>query len=866
MSLEDVDNTPRLFIGQFIRTLAHVCPELSEAAADPIEPGDSGPLQPVHQPLTDALRRCESPWTLVIDDYQVVSDPEIHRFVARVIRSMPAAGRLVISTREEPDFPVARLRVQGRLEVIDAAAFRLSSAECAAMFHRQGVAVTEEQAEKVAKYSGGWTVAVHLAAIATRNVPVDEVLDQLRDGADRTLLSDYLLQEVLTQLPEDLYEFILEISILDRFTLETCHAVIGSDQTGYYFDRVKRSGLLVVESGDNREWFEIYELIKGMLRHELARIKSPAHIRQLHGAASRWFESEGFLDEAVAHAVLANDWDFASTTIILNASRMFVTNRSLQLADWLAAFPDPYVLGNPDLSSIRAYALIRMGRIDEAQPYIDAAEIAWKHADSSAGQTVVAVLHGAVARFREDAQGLIEHGSRAIQLAGVNFNPARLEDVSFSDESSQAKFAGTWAVVTPYDVPSHQFVAIAHVIPQLHIIYGLALSGRIRDAVRLGETRYRKDFAGGHRIAQIAISSGLGIAKTFAGCLVEADEILQPVAKFSIVDIPPEHASGIWARAQVLYEWDRLDEAERLLIQGIRMLDQSSSSTQNSPLYFELARIQRARGDIDGALESLEVAAASADQMQNQYRHRMIATLQARIALEQDEFQRAHRWVNAIEIPDDGEDLPGLIDEYLIVARLQIAGGNPERAAALLERLRPVAAARGAEYDVIRILTLLSLAYLNQFELDHAVDALHRALDRSEKNNFIRVYIDEGPAIVRLLRIVYRRGLHVPYITRLLEACGETPDQVTRIVHDEIVEPITARELDVLKLAALGLTNKQIADELFLAVATIKRHITNINGKLGVESRVDAVQQARSLGLLTLTNESDDYVFQSHAG
>jgi LuxR family maltose regulon positive regulatory protein len=161
-----------------------------------------------------------------------------------------------------------------------------------------------------------------------------------------------------------------------------------------------------------------------------------------------------------------------------------------------------------------------------------------------------------------------------------------------------------------------------------------------------------------------------------------------------------------------------------------------------------------------------------------------------------------------------------------------------------------VAGVEGRIHDLIHILVLESLAYLDQFELDQAVDLLAEALALSEPGGYVRVYLDEGNPMLRLLRIAHRRGTNVPYVEELLATAGETPGALTRVTHMELVEPITPREVDVLRLIALGLTNKEIGDELYVSVATVKRHITNLNGKLGVSSRTEAVQKARRLKLL----------------
>ncbi len=789
--------------------------------------------------VLDVIGHCTSPWTLVIDEYEAINTPEIDAFIAAMIDTMPDTCRLVLSTSAEPTLSIARLRVSGDLMVLKADDLRASTAECRAILTDAGVEVNELQVRAIAERTGGWMVGLHLIALTSRTRPVDQVIQSLAvfEG-ELELICDFFLEEILEKTSPELHAFLLQVSVLDRFTADICHAVTGNPASAQLLKEARRNGLFLIELDDSRTWFKFHDLFSEFLRRELVLEVDPNSILELHEAASLALREQNLVEEALTHSLKARQWSASAEIIRSVAARLFLKHRLARLLTWLERFPRDFVLADPDLSSIAAYAYVRQGRIDDGILFVEAAEAIWKPAGNAAGIAVTEMVHAGIARFREDGAGLIEHGSN--ELARL----AELGKIAESDDYTDVMprilhYTGTWVESMP------------NVIPYLQIGLGLCYQGRTTAAEQMAERIVETLLEAGNNSLMTTALTLLAITRVASGRLNEAEIVAAPIARVDADDMPPDRALAANALAEVLYAWDRLDDCEQVVQDGIMMLSQIQAQSEDALLQLQLARIYWSRGDIGGARAALDAAAKSAAEIHNVRRMREVEAFHARIAIATGDLGRAQRWALSHQVTSDQAGDAAHVSENLVHARMFIATGESECAVEWLESMRESASRDGRRHDLVQILALLSVAYLDMFELDRATEVLTEGLHVGETGGYVRVFLDEGVPMLRLLRIVYRRGIQVPYVAKLLKRAGETPGTVRRFEHSDLVEPITSREIEVLLLVALGLTNKEISEELFLAIATVKRHVTNIHGKLGVSSRTEAVQKARKLKLLS---------------
>lgn len=838
LSLGAEDDSLSVFLAYITESIASTDADHAVGAQDDAALRGRVARSPAAAAVLDQLTRNQMPWTLVIDDYHVITNTDIHRFVTTLVDTMPESCRLIIAARVEPPLAVARLQVNDDLTLLTGNDLRATSSECAEILNQYSVGATELQTLAIAERTAGWLAALHLVALACESESLDRVIESLRviEG-ERDLLSDYLLQEVLSDQSPEMWRFLLQISVLDRFTAEICYAVTGNASARQLLDQARRRGLFLIDLDDSRTWFRFHSLFRDFLRRELALEVDPLTIPPLHAAASRWFREHELFSEALFHAIQGEEWTEAASMITASAAHMFATRGLDVVWDWLQSYPRDVLLSDPDLSSIAAYALVRQGRFAESTPYLEAAERAWQDAQHTFGLATIEGARGARARFRDDADALVAHAVAGIRLATGEQAPGP-DGTFFAVQPRLLKYEGTWLAQVP------------HQIPYMHLALGLLYQGRIAEGERLAQRIRDVYISDGYIHTLTAANLLVALAHLASGRLLEAESVARPIAALDPGDLPVERATGVVTLAEILYEWNRLDEAILLLEDGVHMHTLAQSSLLDSDLHIQLARTRWAKGDAAGTHAALTEVVASASALQNHFLLHQAEALRASIAIATGDLDFTRNWAIARGLFSESAHENATMDEAMTLARLHIAVGDADQAIQLLEGLRAAAERDARLHDLIHVLVLESLAYLDQFELDQAVDVLGQALARSETGRYIRVYIDEGGPMLRLLRIAHRRGTNVPYIEELLAAAGETPGALTRVTHVELVEPITPREVDVLRLIALGLTNKEIGEELYVSVATVKRHITNLNGKLGVSSRTEAVQKARRLKLL----------------
>lgn len=840
LSLSPQDNTLHLFVVYLIAAVSSVEPDFAERVHARVAQSDEPEGQALRTAALNEIARATTTWALVLDDYHTLTEPSIHDFVVELIAVLPEGCRLIVSSRDEPPFAIARLLLSGDLLLLGHSDLAATPDECQELFTLYGIALSDEQVATLIESTAGWLVALRCVALAAQTMPIEQVLESMPAfGARQDLLSEYLLQEVLEHEPAELREFILRIALLDRFTADVCYAVTGNPQAGQLLEQVRRRQLFLVRLDTDGTWFRFHHLFTEFLIRQLTRTASPPTIRALNSAASHWFAQHNFTDEAIVYAMRAEDWPHAAALITTISTKLFLRYQLNVLTDWVQSFPREVLLADPNLCAIAAFALVRQGRGAEADQYISAAETHWSAQGHQLGLAEVALVQGADMRFRADSRLLIEHTVRGILLA--------------TGESPLTP-AGDLAEFTPRFITFRNTWMEPHpnVILYIQFVLGLLYAGRLADADLVAE-----------RLNKLYVDAGIELTSTYSaplfallriahGQLDGAAAILRQMNDSARGDVETERVLLMATLAEVLYEQDRLDDAADTIRRALRLQQRIGSVACTPIARLQLARIRYAQGDVAGAASELDLAATAAEVIRSLHWLRAAEVLQIEQALREGDLPRARAWMLHRVLGDPTDLTNSNLSELLLYARVLIATDETERAVALLEQARPTLEAQGRRHDLLKLLVVLSLAELDLFELDRAVDVLAAALDIGEAGGYSRVFIDEGEPMYRLLRVAHRRGVGVLFIRQLLETTGQSLGEVNRIVHQELAEPITAREIEVLRFIALGMTNHEISEELFLSVGTVKRHITNLYGKLGVASRTDAVQRGRKLGLLSL--------------
>ncbi|MHB0877669.1 MAG: LuxR C-terminal-related transcriptional regulator [Anaerolineae bacterium] len=827
VSLDEGDDDPARFWRYVVAALRRVNPSLGAGVRASL--GTATPLAPeaIATLLANDVVRQGERLVLALDDLHVVEAQAIHAALAYLIDHMPPQLHLLVATRSDPPWPLFRWRARGQLAEIRATDLRFSADEAAEMLNeRIGLGLSPADVAALAERTEGWATGLQLAALTLRGRTDAAAVIRAFTGDDRYVL-DYLLGEVLQRQPEPLQRFLLRTSVLERLCGPLCDAVTGEGEGQERLEALERANLFLVPLDGERRWYRYHRLFVDLLRSRLRSLPRP-EVRALHRRASAWLQSHGYTTEAVGQALAGEDAETAARLIEAVGSETLLRGEINTVLGWLAQLPPGLVAARPHLALDRAWALVLSGALAEAEPALEAAEAVAAAMPPGLADDVLGeadALRGHSARQRGDVAAAAALSRRALQrlpagartmrgLAALNLGLARW----MSGDLEGAETALSEAAMATQQGGDRGLAVVAvGVLGQV-----FEMRGHLRQAA---ETYER--------------------ALTLGG----AGESLPPFAGLALV-----------GKAGVLWEWDRLDEAEAMALRGLELGRSGGHVETQAGAYSTLAAIAGARGAPDAALALL-------DQAEHDLAGRLPPLLcasmriaRAGVRLSQGDTWEAERALDRHPVTGEGalspqDELALLLRARLLIARGRATpdGSEAREALPILERVGVAAQAAGRGRLAIEVLVLRSLALQAAGNLPEALATLDRALTLAEGEGFVRVFADEGGPMARLLQLVAGRGTHASYVTRLLGAMGIEVAEGEGSAGSHaapLVESLSPREVEVLRLLAVGASNREIADRFVISIYTVKKHVSNVFGKLGVASRTQAVARARELGLL----------------
>jgi LuxR family maltose regulon positive regulatory protein len=868
LSLDEGDNDPARFLAYLVAALRTVEERIGEGTLAALQSPRPPPLERLLTVLINEVNVApdagdrprsgpQERFILVFDDYHLITAQPIHDALTFLLDHLPGNMHLVIATRADPPLPIARLRGRGQLTELRLSDLRFTLDEMAAFLTQvMGLALTADDIAALATRTEGWIAGLQLAALALHSAvsmrrPEDIAgFIQAFTGSDRHIL-DYLVEEVIQHQPPAVQAFLLHTSILDQLSGPLCDAVIGDqplsirevEQTdkssvrrvsdspsGEILAYLERNNLFVVPLDNERRWYRYHHLFADLLSQRLHEAQ-PDLVPILHGRASAWYEQHGRMDEAIGHALSAGDLEWAAHLTEQAAESTMLRSQLATLQGWVEALPDEMVLARPLLCVYHAIGLLLSGRpLDAVEARLQDATAA-DAAGSVAGE--VTVLRGLLAAYRGEIRQSAELSERALEL---------LPEDSLFFRSFVAGYLG-----------------LAH-------LYGgdaAAARSAFAEAVRISQQV-------GNLTNAVLAMYHLADLRALQGQLPEAQALYeealelavdrqgrrQPIAGIALVGV-----------GRLLRERNDLEGATRALSEGIELIKRWGEVGALSG-YIGLARVRQAQGDAECARRAMQAAeqlaikfdAMKADDI-------MVAIYQVRLWLAQGDLEAAARWVEErgleraisqgeLDTEAHGAPLPLLrLYEYVTLAHVYVARSRLDEALSVLAHLQRVVEDGGWTTLLIQVLILQALALDARGDVAQAVAPLDRALSLAEPGGFVRVFVDEGEPMARLLRHAASRGVALKYVSGLLAAfdasdrgrAGEGPPHPRAQL---LVEPLTERELEVLRLLVTHLSSTEIAEELVVSANTVRSHIKSIYSKLNVHSRADAVQRARELKLL----------------
>jgi LuxR family maltose regulon positive regulatory protein len=830
VSLEQADNQAASFWSYVIAALQTVEPHFGADAMSLLQSPQPPPIEAVLTLLLNELSATSRDVVLVLDDYHVIDAHDVQHGMTFLLDHLPPRLHLVIATRADPPLPLARLRARGELTEIRAADLRFTSVEAAAYLNR--VMALDLSAADIAALEGrteGWIAALQLAALSMQGRTDVAGFIAGFAGDDRYIV-DYLVEEVLHRQPESVRTFLQQTAILNRLSGPLCDAVTGQDGGKAMLAALERTNLFVVALDDHRRWYRYHHLFADVLRTRLLD-EHPERLAELHRRASAWFERAGEALEAIRHALAANDFSKAADLIELAAPGLRRSRHEAALLGWFAALPDELLRRRPVLSNVFAGELLGGGRLEDADARLRDAE-RWL-GPSGAGRTeavssgMVVVdeeqfrrLPGAIAVHRAGHALLLgnlalteEHARRALDLAPDD------DDLGRGSAAALLGLAG-WAYGDLE--PAHQSYAAG--------MASLRRAGHHADA--LGCTLALADI----RIAQGRLRDAMRTHEQALQLSADAGPLRAPVLRGT--------ADMHVGMSRIHCEWNDLQSAMQHLVTS-QELGEHSGLPQNPYRWrVAMARVLEAEGNLDSALNLLQEAEHLyvGDFFPNV---RPVSAIKARVWVAQRKLDEALDWSRerGLSVVDDLSYLREF--EHITLARLLLARRAIPDAMGLLERLRRAAHDGARTGSVIEILVLQAIGYQTQDNVAAALVPLERALALAEPEGYVRIFVDEGPAMAALLQAAAKQKIATEYARRLLAAFGK-PDNSTP-VSQGLMEPLSERELDVLRLLGTDLGGPDIARQLVVSLSTLRTHTRSIYGKLGVNNRRAAVRRADEL-------------------
>jgi len=801
---------------------------------------------------------------LVLDDYHLVDSGPVHESVAFLLENLPPGLRVVVSSRADPPLPLARLRARGQLAELRTADLRFTAGEAAALLgETAGPGLPGTAAAALVARTEGWAAGLQLAGLSLRGHADPAGFAAAFSGSHRFVL-DYLGDEVLDGQPGQVRAFLLETSVLERLSGELCDAVTGRPGSQAMLADIERAGLFLTPLDEVRRWWRYHHLFADLLRARL-QAEQPGRAVALHRAAAGWYDEHDLADDAVQHALAAGDSEWAARLVERHVETLLGRSEGATLRRWLSALPPESVRDRPRLCLAQAYSAAQGFQLEALEALLDDAERAFAVSGDEpyhdpAGRTAsvlanvpagIAFLRASHARFRGDIALAAGYNRQALAHLGeddwlmrsfVRWNQAVVDWLDGRLGPAERSLAEVLAELRAADEAVRRVggepAEVLHAVEGGAGFYAGFLAMRVRRD--LGEVQR----AQGNLDAVLA---------TYQQALDAAGESSQ-TAHTGLAHV------GL---AQVLYERNELTAALDHVTRGVALCRQLAFTPPLAAGLAVVAWIRHAHGDAAGALAAMGEAGQVELSPQVITLLNPVPSQRARLLLAQGDVHAAARWTTAAGLsPDDEPEYPRE-PAYLVLARVLLAHNDPGPALTLLQRLLDAAASQGRAGSIIEIQALRALALDACGDHATALSTLTEALTLARRHGYVRVLADEGAPMRALLaqlpaaRPGQRHAAHrigPGYLAALMRACGPAdavpPQRRAAGALPGLAEPLTGRELEVLRLLAAGRSNQRIAHDLVVALDTVKKHVTHVLGKLGATNRTEAVARARELGLI----------------
>ncbi|MEN8172563.1 MAG: LuxR C-terminal-related transcriptional regulator [Chloroflexota bacterium] len=824
LSLDERDNDLRRFLHYFITALKQVERDLGEQGLSMLQSPQPLETEDLLTGLIGEIERISQPFAVVLDDYHLITEHKIQQMLIFLLDHQPKKMHLVISGRADPPWPTSRLRIRGDVLEMRSQEMRFSMEETAIFLHNyKELALSQNEIAALEKRTEGWIAGLQMAAISMIGREDVAGFIQSFTGSHRFVM-DYLMEEVLDQQSPEIRDFLLKTAILERLTAPLCDAVVGRQGSQAVLLELEKKNLFLTALDDQRRWYRYHHLFGDLLSNHLQQTE-PDAVLDVHRRAGNWYQENGLFPDAVKHAIVINDIErIVQLTDELAVYKMNYGELNALMA-WLDRLPKTTLLQYPWLLVVRSWALFNSGKYDDVE--LNLREIEKTLSKKTLPEALAFRMRGHMAALRSYLGELREDGPTAIRQA---------EDAL--------------ALLPEKDIKLRSFVAIRWA-------NGLVWYGDFEKAIAAyKEAGEASKLAGDSHLAITALSEK-AVVQMFAGKLSQAVESMRETCNYAEMitrrDGRQPPAVGILFRhmSMIKRERNELAEAEHYAQEAVKLSRQWGEKEALIFGLLALVRVQFSLGKYEQAEQNLDQILRTAKQIspvtvlffQNWVYH---------LQIHQGKTEAAQIWAD--ERGFTASDEFGYQDrfEYHLYARLLAARGDYAQALKAADALLKVVVGVGDLVMTIQIEVLRAIILDKMNKSDQAMAAIGKVLSIAGAEGYVRSIIDEGEEVRELLKKAIAKGIEVNYASKLLAVFEHEsrPSISEKDTAYSMLDQLSSRELEALRLLVTEMTAPEIADEMIVSVSTVRTHIKNIYSKLDVHSRHEAVTKAKELKLL----------------
>jgi ATP/maltotriose-dependent transcriptional regulator MalT len=845
LSLDKNDNDPSRFLIYLIAALQRIDLGIGVDVQAVLEESLSPHFEILLTRLISEMERLPDKSIIVLDDYHLIDSKSVHDVINFLIEYLPPTIHLVITGRADPALPISRLRVHGVVNEVRTSQLRFTKKEVSAFLNdlmgfdlsSAGIAALEARTE-------GWIASLKLAALSMKGRDDWPEFIARFSGSNRYII-DYLVDEVMARQPEGVQIFLRHTSILERFCAPLCEYVVGGDEDSDIINYIDHSNLFLIPLDDHREWYRYHHLFGDFLSQRL-RVSEPEIIPELHRRASQWYQNEGLVDEAIHHALAAEDMENATRLVDGIAADLVVRAESNKLLKFVEQLPSDLCQGYPMLCILHAWALLLMGQLDRVEPALTFVEANQTNVPGILNPGYVTTVRAYLATQQDDLHQSIKLSEQALEEMSKTMS----DRITLIFRGAAVIWLGVnQRLLGNLDKAKQLFMEAAE-INQKAGNYYTALSS-FEQLAGLAVIR------GQLHQAMDLYQSGLQLAPNWKNAGGNPRGSLTAAAGLQL---------GI---GTVLYQLNDLAGAETHIQRSADLLE-LGEHWGRMHAYTMLAYLKEAQGEFEASAELFRKACAIEDSMivRRLYTTERPRLTQLAILLSRSGPEMAHlltdacRRVEQLGVQaDDKVDFSSPTDYprelmYSDLAYLLVAQDRDAEALPLLTRLLEAAITMERHGDEIRYLVMMALAHHSLGNTQTALESLGRALTLAEPQGYVRLFLDEGQPMAELLRSAVSHNISPEYARKLLAAFPKdvmsavSIDKELTVNAQILAEPLSEREIEVLQLMAEGYKYKEIAERLVVSINTVRHHTRNVYGKLDVNNRTQAISRAKELNLL----------------